>query len=759
MKELSANISEGRYEDILAAVQSPVIVLTELIKNSADSCLNCEDPITVKISTKDKKIEIIDLGEGLCQEEIEHLGEAGYSSKMVDGNVTSPIDNPLSGSKGLGLLTAFFISDSLEIKTYSQKDKKAYFIQWVKGEQKYSYDECEEKLAGTHILLKNIEDEKMKMILLPEEKQKLFMTSLRFFTKNENLPQIKLVIDNQEENYYPVETLESYYCNNKRSNYGFIAKASFKYRDNAIILSYEDNISGFYTFDDYRIDLTDKGSVDKFVSVIKVPEKSNIPPIRKIKESDLFDGTYLSISVPEFSGELYTWRDKKEDYLDQWPVGVRIYVNDYSLYKYLDKDNDWLNLSEISQNVKATNYKLKNTYGYIHIDGYNENQSSLKISKERNDFVDSLAQRKFMKIMREVVMAVFSRIDMQTKNPPIPSLKVRTNNVTVHSDERVDLKKQIVCSNMGLNDIRLEYDTTYLTVDEDWIVSAKKVGSYDIDLYFQESTYKITLNYKEKIPEFYLTKQSIELLEGNTINLRDFIDSSSCKDVTPEDVKISAKDQNTLVKNDLFEKANVCGLHTILYGYGDFQRVLQINIKKIEKQPGNGAPAPRIEELFPQLDLLENKSFKISELVRAISAYYLNAPTLCMAAIRILLESACRAFFEELSGTEIDWSFEGIIDKVLNMRNCSEMDKDYQKYIAIQKPEFIQKFKDISQKYNTALSRDGRKNIKNHLQSIDLNMFIHNPIAFSNDLMVLNTMKIFSPLLNFIFDVLLIKKE
>lgn len=77
------------------------------------------------------------------------------------------------------------------------------------------------------------------------------------------------------------------------------------------------------------------------------------------------------------------------------------------MYRYLDKDNDWLNLSEISQNVKATNYKLKNTYGYLNLPYYNEYLESLKISKERNDFVDSLAQRKFIKIMREIIVATY----------------------------------------------------------------------------------------------------------------------------------------------------------------------------------------------------------------------------------------------------------------------------------------------------------------------------------------------------------------
>ena len=119
MNEIKAKILDGKYEDILAAVQSPVIALTELIKNAADSCLNKDDPIIVNIYTSNNSIEVIDLGEGISQNEIEHLGEAGYSTKMVGQKITSPINNPLAGSKGLGLLTAFFISDSLEITTYS----------------------------------------------------------------------------------------------------------------------------------------------------------------------------------------------------------------------------------------------------------------------------------------------------------------------------------------------------------------------------------------------------------------------------------------------------------------------------------------------------------------------------------------------------------------------------------------------------------------------------------------------------------------
>ena len=153
MPEIQANIQAGKYVDVLAAVQSPVIALTELVKNASDSCLNKHDPIIININTKSRVITITDSGEGLSKDELEHLGEAGHSSKMVGDNIRSPIDNPFSGSKGLGLLTAFFIADTLEIETYSILDRRSYHLVWKKGEQKYTYVEAKSEFQGTYRLL------------------------------------------------------------------------------------------------------------------------------------------------------------------------------------------------------------------------------------------------------------------------------------------------------------------------------------------------------------------------------------------------------------------------------------------------------------------------------------------------------------------------------------------------------------------------------------------------------------------------------
>lgn len=754
MIEVNASIQEGKYEDVLAAVQSPVITLTELIKNASDSCLNKSDPIIININTKQNSLTITDFGEGLSKYEIERLGESGYSSKMVGENTQSPINNPLSGSKGLGLLTAFFIADTLEIETYSLIDKKSYYLIWRKGEQKYSYDEVDRNYKGTTITLKNIQPKKLQMILLREEKVKLFMSSIKFFTDSESLPRIKLLINGIEESYYPSETLDKYYIKNKRGQFGFIAKASFRYENNCVTLSYEDNHLNYYTFTDEKIYLNDKSSVDSFIKAIRAPEKGG-RPIKSICESDVFNEKYIPIEIPAFSGVMYIWRERKADELEQWPVGVRIYVNNYSLYKYLDKENDWLTLSEISQNVRATNYKLKNTFGYIDLTNYNENNEELKISKERNDFIDSMEQRKFIHIMRDIIVGVFSRIDMAVKSLQYPTYYLRFNSATAKVGVPYKLANAVTCSNMGLDSIGLVYDKSKLKISADWIVSADQPGSYDIQLNYNGLTKNFVIQFKNVVPEFELQKSMIVVYKGNSLNLRDYIVLSSCKDVSPDKINIFSESKNTIIKNDLFDKSNIVGQHTVLFRFDEFQRTLLITVKEVERLPGVGAKSPRIDILFPKLDQLRERSYKIPELVDAISSYYVQAPTLCMAAIRILVESSSKSFFQALYDEEVVMSFPSLVSRVMNLRDCNTKNADYIKYISNQDCSFISDFHRISDEYQTALSKDVKKNINSHLDYIDLDMFVHNPNIVATDVTVYKSMQIFSPLLNYIYDVLL----
>lgn len=154
---------------------------------------------------------------------------------------------------------------------------------------------------------------------------------------------------------------------------------------------------------------------------------------------------------------------------------------------------------------------------------------------------------------------------------------------------------------------------------------------------------------------------------------------------------------------------------------------------------------------------MRSKSFKIPELVDAISSYYIEAPTLCMAAIRILVEASCKAYFQHLKNEENDFSFPSLVSRTMNLQSCVETTPDYKNYILGHEQKFIDAFKNVSAQYNIALARDVKTNINNHVDTIGLNMFVHNPSVVATDTTVLKTMQIFSPLLNYIFDVLLIE--
>lgn len=581
MPKVNANIQAGKYEEILAAVQSPVIALTELIKNASDSCQNSRDPITIEINTNKKVITITDSGKGFSKNDLENLGQAGYSLKMMGNNTHSPINNPLAGNKGLGILTAFYIANILEIETYSVDDKKTYALQWEKGTQEYEYKEIQSNVTGTVVTLKDIALEKLQMILLEEEKVKLFMASLRFFTGNINLPRIRLIIDKVEEFRYPREVLENFYSQNKRPSNGFVAKAEFRYSRNKVVLSYEDNISGHYTFSEEEIDLSNPCSVDDFASRIGFMGKG-VASIRSICESRVFKSEYGPIRLPTFSGVLYTWRNRKNDDIEQWPVGVRIYINNYSLYRYLDKENDWLNLSEISQNVKATNYKLKNTYGFLTLTDYNENEEELKISKERNDFEDSMAQRKFIHIMRDVIVGVFTRIDMAVKNASAPSFKLKISKATTCMENGFDLSKVVICNTIGLEDITLRYNEKQLSISKDWIVHATKQGAYNIELSYGEIVQSLDIKFQNTIPEFSLLKEKIDINEGDSYNLRKLIDSRKCIEVLPANIDIVPKNKKTIIREGVFDRDNSVGQHIIYFRIKEFQRTLEIHVKKLK---------------------------------------------------------------------------------------------------------------------------------------------------------------------------------
>ena len=89
-----------------------------------------------------------------------------------------------------------------------------------------------------------------------------------------------------------------------------------------------------------------------------------------------------------------------------------------------------------------------------------------------------LAQRKFIKIMREIVVAAFTRIDIAVKNPPIQSLGIRSNTLTARLGDKIELGQNVICNNIGLDDVKVNYNKSEISIDEEWNVQTTKAGTY-----------------------------------------------------------------------------------------------------------------------------------------------------------------------------------------------------------------------------------------------------------------------------------------
>ena len=106
--------------------------------------------------------------------------------------------------------------------------------------------------------------------------------------------------------------------------------------------------------------------------------------------------------------------------------------------------------------------------------------------------------------------------------------------------------------------------------------------------------------------------------------------------------------------------------------------------------------------------------------------------------------------FRELMNCILD--IVDFFDGTLKSENAKN--PDYIKYISSKDPTFIAGFTSISDSYKAVLSKDVKTNIKTHIKEIALDMFVHNPDIIATDVTVYRAMQIFSPLLNYIFDVL-----
>ena len=148
------------------------IFLRELVSNSADACeklryqalskknLLDEDKdlkINIKISKKNKTIEIEDNGIGMSRQDlIDNLGTIARSgtSKFIE-SMKSKKNNDLSaiGQFGVGFYSSYMVADLVEVHSKGVGESNAYL--WTSnGKDDYSIEKKDKKSRGTNIILK-----------------------------------------------------------------------------------------------------------------------------------------------------------------------------------------------------------------------------------------------------------------------------------------------------------------------------------------------------------------------------------------------------------------------------------------------------------------------------------------------------------------------------------------------------------------------------------------------------------------------------
>ena len=726
-------IRDGQLEQVLAVAFAPVVALTELIKNSSDACTIKNDKIRIYIDADGNKIRLIDHGYGFSIDDIKHLHDIGFSSKMRQGNTKSRIDEPFAGSKGLGILTAFNLCEKLEILTFSQKDQKSYHILWQKGTAEIEWEEIAEKRNGTELILHEVKKETFQLILLKEELLKLYFSSIKSCIPIKSLPQIEIFDGEKLDDSAPKIKIEDLYQKNKKQAKGFfVAKASFRYSNNKLVLSYEDNVINTFNFNDEEIDLTDLSSILAFLRKHKISGLNLKGAVTELDADSLVD---------DFSGVYYIWRGKK-DAIKDYPYGVRVYINNYGLYNYLNSEFDWLQHSEISQNKRATNYKLKNTYGYINFSNYNEDDSSLKISNERNDFIETLAKKKLLYIMRNFVSEIFSSIDINIKN--FNNSRAIIFKKRANSKNRIIIGNclsisELVTTNLSLDEIKIDLPES-VTIDDEGYIHFSQLGTQNLTFEYDDVVISLNILVESNTPFFELKKNSFSTLENNATNLQDFIKISSLKNLTIDEIKISS-DKAKILNGVTLASDNPPGHYVIFYKYSEeIAKTAQLTIKPIHYKETD-----KLQKLFPVSCF---KYPKITDVIYAIAESHMRHSTLCMISMRPLVEFALKAFIIEFySKSESDTIFAD--EKKNNSfdvigRLDGLLQRIRTKKITTIPPEVLLK-------YESTLIKTGG-HISKAYKGLDLNSYVHDPNIHADPSSVKQFMKKLQPFLNFIIE-------
>ncbi|MCU5273605.1 ATP-binding protein [Bacillus cereus] len=403
--EIQTGIPEEELLDVIGNVASPLVVLSELIKNGVDANANS---ITINIDSENNMLKIIDDGDGFSSTDVMNLGMATVSYKKREGNIYNENGEMLLGNKGLAIFSAFSLGKKLTIRT-KNKLNECFVIDWEKETNNLSYrraDDDDTILQGTEILIFEIDNNDMLLLTLDKELTKFKHISLKNFKKDIKIPELSLIKDGK---YIDLEV-----PNIETFREDFDAKVVFNYDEHTKLLTYK------FVTTDMRVYPGEVVFELKEISDIrkKVEEIYSFKTIKLSFDEYTMDDliTRDEITIPSFNGAWYMKANKKNEKMKKFNYGIRMYVNNFALYNYLNPHNDWLDLTYISGNKKFNNFKKHNVYGYVNFSGFNELKEGMKISNERGGFNENIYFRKFTDVIYSIVLYTSINIDVAQKN-------------------------------------------------------------------------------------------------------------------------------------------------------------------------------------------------------------------------------------------------------------------------------------------------------------------------------------------------------
>lgn len=434
----------------VGTVGSPLIVISELIKNAVDASAT---QIDVFYNADDRSIIVKNDHKGFSLHEIKMLSQPGKSNKKTDNHLLNERGMYFTGSKGLGLLSVFLLCEQAEVIT-TIEDQTICKILLNKDDGSISYTITKEKAdtSFTTVILKNVNPDTIDFLQSESEIRKL-RHICTYLYKNNKVPFPKMILHIGSQ--HPTEI--NFSCQFPEMLYDVI----FSYNKANKILTFKcvaPNKSinqSEISFSDFTLEAMQEKLRESYDINETIPTRTN-----DLRFTD-FSG------VPTFEGRILVYeKSLAGEQLKTYGAGVNIYINDFALYNYLAEENDWLGLADYSQRKKVTRLKPHNVFGYVNFPDFDENSEILQISNERADFIQDMTFQKLMYIIKGVVMFAILNIDVADKNPKYKVHKDIDSENNMPSLMNTDSETSSI-NNDSLNDESNQDNNSYLDTKSD----------------------------------------------------------------------------------------------------------------------------------------------------------------------------------------------------------------------------------------------------------------------------------------------------